>query len=193
LGLNKPKTIAARKLKIIDMTTKQRSEFFKANHLDGDVGCKTAFGLQDSEGNILYGLSLRTPFHKKNMDMIEVARCCPAAGYNVQGGLSKLVKRAIAHTRSLNKKGMLTYVDLRLGGEGKGYQIAGFKMKNKSSPRFWWTDYDNRFNRFKYKADKSRGMTEAQVAEEADVVRIWGCGNVVYELIFDSVKNTHWG
>jgi hypothetical protein len=51
---------------------------------------------------------------------------------------------------------------------------------NSTSNRFWWTDFNSRFNRFKYRADKKREMTEAMVAEEANVFKIWCCANDTY-------------
>jgi len=177
--------VYARNCNIIELSSKQRQEFFSINHLDGDVKSHKAWGLLDKNTKeIIYAISLRKPFHSSKGNVYEIARCCPKLNHNVPGGLSKLVKVACVYSKINYKTGLLTYVDTRHGGTGKGYELAGFKLKSKTSPRFWWTNFDNRFNRFKYKANKSNNLTEAQVAEQNEVTKIWGCSNIIYELLF---------
>lgn len=179
LGMS-PNKIGARKCKVRELNSQERKSFFEENHIDGDTAASKAWGLVYDD-TIVYGISVRKPFHKKESTM-EVARCCPKKGCNVQGGLSRLVKTVSEECRREGIKTLMTYVDTRLGGVGDGYATAGFKAVNKTPPRFWWTDFKNRFNRFKYKADSKKGLTEAAVAEEAGVVKIWGCENIVYTL-----------
>lgn len=179
LGMS-PNKIGARKCLVKELSTFERRSFFEENHIDGDVAATRAWGLV-YEGVVVYGMSIRKPFHKRESTM-EVARCCPKKGCNVQGGLSRLVKVASEECRKMEIKILMTYVDTRLGGVGDGYAAAGFTAVNKTPPRFWWTDFKERFNRFKYRADSKNGLTEAAVAEAAGVVKIWGCENVVYTL-----------
>jgi hypothetical protein len=172
--------VGARKCSVRQLTTAERSQFFDENHIDGDVAAAAAWGL--FQGDVLvYSLSVRRPFHKKD-GVMEVARCCPKKYHNVPGGLSRLVEVAVSWCREKDYAKLMTYVDTRHGGSGSGYAAAGFKVVNRTPPRFWWTDFDNRFNRFKYKADSKNGLTESDVAEAAGVVKIWGCENVVYEM-----------
>lgn len=181
LGLSSTK-IGARKCDVRKLSTGERQRFFEENHMDGDVAATIAWGLFVGE-DIVYGLSLRKPFHRKHKDGLEVSRCCPRRDHNVQGGLSRLVKTAIRYCVEKDKKRLMTYVDTRLGGQGNGYQMAGMNRESETIPRWWWTDMDNRFNRFMYRADSAAGKTEADVATEAGVVKIWGCENVVYSMI----------
>lgn len=180
LGMS-PNKIGARKCVVRKLNSQERKSFFEDNHIDGDVLAAQAWGIV-YDGVIVYGMSIRKPFHKRESTM-EVARCCPKKGCNVQGGLSRLVKIVSEECRKSGIKTLMTYVDTRLGGVGDGYAKAGFKAVNKTSPRFWWTNFKNRFNRFKYRADSKNGLTEAAVAEVAGVVKIWGCENVVYSMI----------
>jgi len=180
LGLSSS-SIGARKCTVRQLSSSERKTFFEVNHVDGDVLATAAWGLISPNGEIVYAMSVRRPFHKKE-STTEVARCCPRLNHNVPGGLSRLIKTAKSWARDNGHKKIMTYVDTRLGGTGSGYVTAGFREISKTTPRFWWTDFDNRFNRFKYRADKSKGLTEAQVAESAKVVKIWGCENIVYEL-----------
>jgi len=175
------KTIHARKCKIRQLTRMERKDFFEENHADGDVASITAWGLIDDSDEIVYGVSVRRPFHKKH-EGIEVARCCPKLNHNIPGGLSRLIKYVKKWANENGHKKIVTYVDHRWGGTGNGYKLAGFKEINRTPPRFWWTDFENRYNRFKFKADASEGLTEAEVADQAGVVKIWGCENYVFEL-----------
>ena len=43
-----------------------------------------------------------------------------------------------------------------------------------------WTDFENKYNRFQYKANKKENKTEEQVALEANVIKIFGCSNSLY-------------
>jgi hypothetical protein len=180
LGLTINKT-HARKCTVAFLTTKQRKQFFNDNHIDGDTAATVAIGLFNSSNEIVAAISLRHPFHKKYDESIEVARMCTSIDTVVQGGLSKLTSEAKKWAKDNGFKKLLSYVDTRLGS-GKSWVDSGWIKLNETTPRFWWTDFHDRFNRFKYKADKSRGMTEAQVAAEANVVKIWGCKNLILEL-----------
>jgi hypothetical protein len=172
--------LQARRCSIVELDSKSREEFFEANHLDGDVNAEAAWGLKDIDSRIVFALSVRKPFHRSLKDKLEVARTCTVAGATVAGGLSRLTKRAATYASSTGRTCLMTYVDARLGNSGS-YTSAGWTRKRATPPRFWWTDLESRFNRFKFKADKERGMSESLVAAEAGVVKIWGCPNDVYE------------
>lgn len=174
------RNVGARKCELRQITSSERKKFFDENHLDGDTKSTIAWGLF-FQGDIVYALSLRKPFHKRDSTM-EVARCCPKIMHNVPGGLSRLVNASKKWCKESKIETLMTYVDTRIGGSGKGYIMAGFKESSRTPPRFWWTDFTDRFNRFKFKADSKNGLSEAAVAEEAGVVKIWGCENIVYEL-----------
>lgn len=174
--------IGARSCSIVEVDTKERRAFFDENHIDGDTQSTIAFGLKDKSGRLVMVMSLRKPFHKKHIDALEVARLASLRGVSVVGGMARLTKECSSFTRNFGSKKMLTYVDTRHGSKGDSWMKAGWSFVSETTPRFWWTDFNNRFNRFKIRADKSRGMSEAQVAEEAGVVRIYGCKNITLEL-----------
>ena len=177
--------VGARKCILLELTSQQRKEFFSTNHIDGDVMAMKCWGLEYN-GDIVAALSVRRPFHKKHDARLEVARYCTALNTSVPGALSRLTLRALVESIDMDKKGLVTYSDTRLGGS-RSYSAAGWKYVSRTPPRFWWTDFDNRFNRFKFRADSSAGMSESDVALEAGVTKIWGTGNAVYELDAPSV------
>jgi hypothetical protein len=171
--------IHARECSVIELEPKQKREFFNANHLDGDALSTKAWGLK-LDDEIVYALAVRRPKHRKYDGALEVARCCPKTFTNVPGGIGKLVAVAAQYAVENGYKKLLTYVDTRLGGDGKGYVMAGFTQTDTTPPRFWWTDGHARFDRFKFRA--SEGKSQQEVAEAAGVTRIWGCSNFVYEM-----------
>jgi len=176
-----PNKYGARQLRVGKLDVESRRKFFNANHVDGDTAAIVAWGLY-FEKELVCALSIRKPFHKTHENYYEVARFCTKVNTHVRGGLRKLTKIAIQFVRANSKAGLMTYVDRRIGS-GIGYESSGFQKIGETTPRFWWTDFDNRFNRFKFKADPNRGMTEAEVAAEMGVVKIWGCSNLIYRLI----------
>ena len=167
----------ARKLTIKDVSSKDAKKFFEENHLDGHTNASVAIGLF-SEDLLISAMSLRHPFHKKWKDRAEVARFATIKNHSVIGGLSRLTSHAMKHDFLNGKSGLLTYVDGRLGGNGKSYESAGWTHFSETRPRFWWTDNHNRFDRFAYRA--SNGKSENQVALENKVSRIYGCKNLIF-------------
>lgn len=169
----------ARKLELRELSVAERREFFLSSHLEGDTRATGAFGLVSGSGRVLAALSLRRPFHRRYADHLEVARSACLPDHVVRGWLGRLTKAAKEFARQKGKVGLITYVDSRVG-HGGAYKKAGWEvLKGSTGPRFWWTDFVNRFNRFACKADKSRGMTQAQVSEEMGLVKIWGCSNAL--------------
>ena len=172
----------ARKCEIRELPLKLRKPFFADNHIDGDTRAATiCFGLFFND-ELVYALSLRKPFHKLYEGFYEVARSCGAQNTYVRGGLSRLSKFALQWARSSGATGLMTYVDRRLGNDN-AYATAGWQFASKTkAPRFWWTDCIYRYDRFKFRADKVRKLSEAEVADAAGVIKIHGCKNSVYTL-----------
>ena len=96
---------------------------------------------------------------------------------SVSGALSRLSR----HARCEEDVRLMTYVDGRIGN-GHAYEAAGFIRISETPPRFWWTDFVSRIDRFAVRADKEHGITQVQAAEAAGVVRIFGCPNAVFVL-----------
>lgn len=172
--------VYARKCSLRMISFEQRKKFFDDNHLEGDVRVKVAFGLFDGD-HLVAALSLRRAFHRIHGGAIEVARFCTCLGTSVIGGLSRLVKASRVWARDNGYQELLTYVDGRIGN-GQGYMKAGFQFERLTVPRIWWTDFRLRYNRFKFRADAKRGLTEKQAAKEAGVAKIYGCPNLVLKM-----------
>lgn len=180
--LNKvSRRIAARKCSVKELSPVQRRSFFEANHLDGDVKATKAWGLFLGD-ELVSALSVRKPFHQKTYDgCVEVARFASVIDVSCAGALSRLTQRAIEWSRVQGATKLITYADSRMGLT-RGYPVVGWGFVDETAQRFWWTDFESRFNRFKYKANKAKGLTQQHVADEAGVVQIFGCPNTLWSI-----------
>lgn len=176
----KQKIVGARKCKVVVLNAKQQRTFFDSSHLSGYAPSKIAWGLVYNE-EIVAALSIRTPRQKKWLERFEVSRFAVKPGYSVPGCLSKLVKQSIEYSKKNKIKGIMTYVDKRVG-QGKSYISAGFKKIGETGPDYWYTDFRSRYDRFKFRA--KNGMPEADVAREAKCYKIWGAGSLIFTLDF---------
>jgi hypothetical protein len=174
---------SARNLQLVELAKDRAANFFDNNHLEGFARSSVTFGLEHkSTGELLAAMSLRKPFHRKYSDALEVARCCVLAGHSVRGWLGKLTTKAIEYAHGKAAR-LITYVDGRVG-RGNGYEQSGWtRAASENIPRFWWTDFHNRFNRFKYRANRAQGITQEEAAQCAGVVAIYGCSNSLYEIL----------
>jgi hypothetical protein len=173
-------TLDARKLKVVQVNSKHARAFLDANHLDGHTPAHVTCGLVDVNGALVAVASLRRPFHRSHGNVFELARACTLVGTTIRGWLGKLTHALCDHARKAGKDALITYVDNRVG-TGSGYLASGWELvKANTGPRFWWTDYVSRIDRFAYRADKGRGMSQQEVADEAGVVQIFGCSNSLW-------------
>jgi len=172
--------IYARNCEIKEVMPKERKEFFNNSHIDGDVKSKIAFGLY-YDNALVFCMSFRKPFQKKYSDTLELARSSSALNTVIPGGISRLISHVKKWMTKNNYHKLLSYSDLRYG-YGNSYEKCGFKLVNKTSNRFWWTDSTNRFNRFMFKADSKNNLSQKEVAKLNKVSKIWGCENNVYIL-----------
>lgn len=179
LGIVNAKT-SARKL-IINKTPEfnKIKDFVNENHLSGHTKYIKSFSLENDQGEILICLTLRWLFTKKDKETVEIARLCTKKNTLVVGGFSRLIKYVIEWCKENNIKKIITYSDCRYSW-GKTYQKYGFSFVRHAYPDYYYTDWINRFNRFKFRA--KNGSTERQIARENGVYRIYGPGHYRWEL-----------
>ena len=173
--------VGARRCSVVEVTHKEATKFFEHNHISGHTLSKKIFGLKFNN-ELICCLSLRVPRHKQYVAerKIEIARLATKQGCVVQGGFSKLLKHAVAWVKGEGFKTLMSYCDLRFG-EGNVYLKNGFTLvKQNTGVNYWYTDGVQRYDRFKFRAQP--GKSEALVAEEAKVHKIYGCGNSLYEM-----------
>lgn len=179
--LNAANKIHARTLTVVSGKAIRVKQFMIDNHIDSYARARYAVWLEDDNGNIVMALTLRTPHqHSTWHNAIEIARVASIKNTVVVGGLSRLIKHAIAWARDNEFDKMITYMDERLGGDGKGYTYAGFNLSHRTQPRWWWTDYVNRYDRFSVRAIKELNVRQDELADSLRLARIGGCVNRVY-------------
>lgn len=176
-------TLDARKLDVRLLDRETARAFFEANHLEGHAQSSRYIGLVEDDGTVAAAVTLRRPFHRQYADAYELGRSCCRQGVNVRGWLGRLSAAARKQAAADGKARIISYVDSRVG-MGSSYEKAGWTMvRADTGPRFWWTDGLTRMNRFGCKADKSRGMSQAQVAVEMGVEPIHGCPNSLWSVV----------
>jgi len=180
LGINNNfKKYHARNLIVnVNPSFEKVKNFFENNHLQGNVRYKKAFSLEEN-GEIVVCISLRKPFTKKKPGTIEVARFCSAIKSHIPGAFSRLMKYVKEWVLQENFNKILTYSDCSYG-IGNVYRNYGFKYVGHSGIGYFYTDYVNRFNRFKYRA--KNGKSENEIANENGVCKIFNSGNYIWVL-----------
>ncbi|MCK9596360.1 hypothetical protein M0R19_04210 [Candidatus Pacearchaeota archaeon] len=173
--------IDARKCKVVELfRNNQYKNFFENNHISGYSVSKMAFGLVYKD-ELVSCLSLRGPFHTKYKGKIEICRFANKLNVVVRGGFSRLLKAVILWSKNNGYSGILSYADLNYG-DGKVYLKSGFTLFGYTNPSYGYTDGKDRFNRFIFRS--ILGKTEKQIAEEANVQKIYGCGSNIYIMDF---------
>lgn len=175
------------KLAAIKQLTKEESNsFFNENHMNShSYSFFKSFGAYDVNGNIIYAIELKKHMRSNESYELEISRFCSSIDADLKAeDKIKLFEEIISFARVNQFKKIFFASETRLGDyETETLTNMGFTKEKVNAIEWWWTDMDNRFNRFKFKADASTGRSEAEVAVDAKVVKIWGCENVVYSMI----------
>lgn len=174
LGMSKK--IHARQCSLIEISYQEGSKFFEKNHISGDNKAQKYFALQ-FEDTIVACLSYKKPIQKKYGNVIEIARFANILNHIVIGGFQKLLKFSEKWIRDEQYDGILTYADLRFG-IGNVYHKANFELIGRTNPDYWYSNGIIRENRFKYRAQN--GKSEEQIANDAKVYKVYGCGSNIY-------------
>lgn len=170
--------IGARECRVVFPTKEEGADFFEKNHLAGGVRNDILRVGLEYNGELVELVSFRRPFLSKyGGKTIEIARFATKIGRSVAGGFSKIMAQAEKMIVELGYNKILTYSDKRTG-TGKVYEASGFECVGDTAPDYFYTDFNVRYNRFKYRAKE--GLTEAQVAEKYKVVKIYGVGSRVF-------------
>lgn len=179
--LGRASKIMARKTSLRTGHPANVASFLTTNHLDGNTPASKAFWLVDDTGSIVVALTLRKPHQQARWGSktIELARVATVLNTVVVGGMSKLIHAAIDWSRMNGFEKMITYRDMRLGGNGAAYEASGFGLSHVTEPRFWWTNCRDRFDRFLIRAIPGIA-TQEEMATEHRMFKIHGCSNAVY-------------
>ena len=181
LGLIENK-IHARKTIIKELSKKDIKVFFDNNHIDGNVGCITGWGLFYDD-KLIQVISVRKVSHqnKKYKGYLEVARSATLINHLVVGGESKLLNMVERYARDNSYYGILNYVSFDFGGLPK--KKWKFTFQGKTGVSYFYTDGSRRVSR-QYLQQRSKNKTEKQYAKELNLLKVWGTPNLVYAIKF---------
>lgn len=190
LKLNKEK-IYARKCQIVNITNKEKNDFLRLNHLQGNDKSTIFYGLKykDQLVSVITFGSLRKILGNRNTnnDEYELYRYC---SNNVVGGFTKLLNHFI---KNHSPKKIITYSNRNWSSSNDYcfYSKIGFEYVGETKPNYSYTKkYDVREHRYNYRKDKlvkmgfDKNKSESLIMSENGFDKIWDTGNLKYEMLF---------
>jgi hypothetical protein len=174
--------IAARKLKVVALASKESKIFFQENHLQGSASAKIHYGLIDTAGTVYAVMSFAKSRYSKKLAEWEMIRFASLSGWSVIGGAQKLLS---AFIKQHNPIGIVSYADLKWG-PGNLYKKLNFSFKHYSSPNYWYfkdlLDVRSRvaFQKHKLPQDLHHLGSEWDIMQHLGWNRFWDCGNSVW-------------
>ncbi len=173
-----------RKLQIRLVDNDLEREFLDYNHLQGYVGSRICLGLFDNDELVML-MSFGKPRYNTKYQW-ELLRLCTKHDVAVIGGAEKLFKYFV---NNYSPNSIVSYCDLSKF-EGKVYSKLGMKLVRESDSNYRWVKFNEVYSRYqtqKHKLPKLLGNTfdlslsEADNMIKAGFVKIYDCGNAVYE------------
>lgn len=177
--------IYARKCSIVELSSKEYTNFLQHNHIHGSVNALYKYGLfYNNELVSVIGLSKSR--YNKNYDF-ELIRYANKLNLNVVGGFSKLLK----FFKSRKDGSILSYCDKMLF-TGSMYEKFGFVLEKHSSPNcFYFDKHLNIKSRESFQKHKLKdilltfdeNLTANQNLKNNGWNIVWDCGNSVWVFI----------
>jgi len=176
------KVVHGRKCLIKEISTNQKNEFLRNNHLMGEDRSTVKLGaFYDNE------LIAVMTFHTGNITVNslrktttwELSRFCIRKFYKVYGIAGKLF--SFFRKNYVNQGDIITtYASLRTG-DGSVYKKLGFELVSKTQPGYFYTKGFSRFNRFYAVSNrKNRNISERDDMLEQGFFRVFDAGNNKY-------------
>jgi len=179
-------TVAARKCKVVELTPTESKNFLDLNHLQGNTfQGKIRYGLLHNN-ELVSVMTFSKPRFSKNHDF-ELCRFANRKGTIVNGAFPKLMTH-FKENNSFNS--VISYCDIAFF-DGSIYEKNGFRLIGQSAPNYKYFKPKERIleSRNKYQKHKLEGLLEEfdpSLSEYENMLanrflRIWDCGNKVYE------------
>ena len=139
VGQSTSPTVYARKCNIIEVSKKEKRNFFEANHIQGDGPSSINYGLEhDGELVAVIGFIKQ----KDHFVLNRFATSC-----NVPGGFTRLLKH---FEREHNTPKIITFADLRWS-EGDLYKNTGSALDKELSPDYYWCKNKKVYHKFNFR------------------------------------------
>lgn len=163
LGVNQK--IHARKCRMELIDSGMAYEFFKSNHIAGEIYCSTNIGLYYDDVLVMVAGFSRSRYQNDKNKYSELIRLCSLKGFTVVGGASRIIK----FFKTINQTSLISYSDNRIGN-GNVYQQCGFSFVKNINPGYWWVKNDKRYSRHMFTKKKleslgfdTKNKTEIQI------------------------------
>lgn len=188
LGVSNSPRVFARKtiVKPVDSTTAR--DFCDLYHIQGACGGTYYLGLYTKGVNRQTDELVAISVWRKNKNDIYLDRYCTSQ--TVVGGFSKLLAHAKALFTQEGFDHIITFADREVS-DGSLYERTGFKVDSYLRPDYRYVREGKRYHKFgfrlkRFKNDPEllyrKGLTEGQLAELNELVRVWDCGKIKYVL-----------
>jgi very-short-patch-repair endonuclease len=197
LGLNKQKTVGARKCRVVKISSTEKNIFLDKYHIQGKDTSSIYIGAKYNDELIAVmtfdnkrSMSL---INKVNLNEYELTRFATNVDYKLPGIANKLLKEFISQ---YNPNSIVSFGDARwvLDCKDNMYTKLGFKLVKILSPDYKY--YNPKVNRYKRLHKFGFGKnslkkkypnldfskTEKELMNELGFDRIWDCGLFKYEL-----------
>lgn len=174
----------ARKCQILKVSKQLEKAFLNEFHLQNYVASSVCYGLFYNDELVML-MSFGKPRFSGNYQY-ELIRLCTRFGTRVVGGAERLFNHFI---RNNEVTSVVSYCDLSKF-TGNVYERLGMNLVRKSPPNYKWAKYGVVYSR--YQTQKHRlahilgdnyddSMSEADNMYNNGFVRLYDCGNAVYE------------
>ena len=177
------KIIYARKTTVQQISKDIATKFLEQYHLQGTVGCETAYGLY-YENELVQVMTFGVPRFNRAYDT-ELLRLCSKAGYEIVGGASKLFKHYI---KQYPTESIISYCNYARF-YGNVYTNIGMKYDGFTPPDYVYINNkeDSILSRQQCMKHKllaqgygTLDMTEEQIMKKRGYSKVYDCGNKRY-------------
>ena len=179
--------VFARKCVLKRLETSEAYQFFDENHILGHTNSNVNIGLV-FDGRLVAAAAFKPMETADGSWYLE--RYASLLGVRVQGGCSRILS---FFTVSNSPSKIRTFADKRWSVGGM-YDKIGFTKVGENPPAYWYVKNGAppRIHRFSLRKDNIKmfdkvydpNMTEFQLASANGYMRIWDCGQIVYEIDF---------
>lgn len=181
----------ARQCIIKEISLEEKNKFLNAHHIQGQDKSSVKLGLYLKD-KLVAVMTFGAPRFNKQYDW-ELIRYCTISNANVLGGFSKLLKY-FKQKYCFSGYKIISYRDLSWGINSNNiYTLNNFTLLNMSEPGYLWASnntfhYLTRYQTQKHKLKNLLGdkfddnLSESENMKKAGYLKIFTCGNEVYEL-----------
>jgi len=142
--LTRPKQLSARALTIRAVDSAEARSFLERHHSSGAAPARQAIGLFTKTGELRQLATFSPVRFSRNKQDWELIRFCSLPGYQVRGGLSRLIA---AWRRLHPATKLISYHDLRFGWSDALAKV-GFSMRAVTKPGYRWVKKGESLERY---------------------------------------------